>query len=405
MSVVRIHSAFHPPEFDYSFREIIMQRVTLGLCLTILFGVTSICEIVHPAHAQSSPTDRILAAVQKTPKAVSVSGAGDYAYYELKIENLCGAGSITEAATAWVDEWAITEKAVAMSVTYTFPNSYPNLSNITIPLIAVANTGDRGVQNCAPITVKDIPRNQEVTARFDFSTKEGVRFLDASGAVASFGKLAGAVGGLAAPGGGVVFTGAAAAVSFLASNTKPLKDLTDATNELLKLLDRDRKPRGVVAEIARSTGRASYRAQQKEVFAVQKSYYDALIKSEPSQPYWAIPADFSRVAGKDWNDVVRDVLNAHPAFWENMARFCPALRNTLSAAAHSDTISIAVGLYYHAAANSDSYGQVANRTCLNTQEVKLLAKRGWARPFDSALSFQSAPWPGAPQVVAANTPR
>lgn len=382
-----------------------MQRVTLGLCLTILFGAMAVFAPLDPADAQTTEIDRIIAAVRNRPRPVAVTGAGDYAYYELKIENLCGAGSITEAATTWVDGQTFTDRAVAMSVTYTFPDSYPRLSDITIPLIAVANSGDRGVQNCAPISVKDIPRNQSATARFDFSAKEGFRFLDASGAAASFGKLAGAVGGLAAPGGGVVFTGAAAAVSFLASNTKPLKDLTDATNDLLKLLDRDRKPRGVVAEIARTSGRASYRAQQREVFAVQKSYYDTLIPSDPSQPYWAIPADFSRVAGKDWNDVVRDVLNAYPAFWENMARFCPALRNTLSAAAHSDTISIAVGLYYHAAANSDSYGQVANRTCLNTQEVKLLAKRGWARPFDSALSFQSAPWPVTQQVVAANTPR
>jgi hypothetical protein len=382
-----------------------MLHAALRVCLATLLGVTSTCVAVHSARAQSSPTERILAAVRKMPKPVPVKGAGDYVYYELKIENLCGAGSITEAATAWVDEMTITERAVAMSVTYTFPNSYPNLSDITIPLIAVANSGDRGVQNCAPITVKDIPRNQEATARFDFSTKEGFRFLDASGVLASFGKLAGAVGGIAAPGGGIVFTGAAAAVSFLTSNTKPLKDLTDSTNELLKLLDRDRKPRGVVSVIARSTGRASYLAERKEVFAVQKSYYDTLIKSEPSQPYWAIPADFSRVAGKDWNDVVRDVLNAYPAFWENMARFCPALRNTLSAAAHSDTISIAVGLYYHAAANSDSYGQIAKRTCLNTQEFKQLATRGWGRPFDGALSFQNVPWPGTPQVVAASTPR
>ena len=360
-----------------------------------------------PAFAEPV-VDNIYAAVQRQPSVKRIpSSTGEFAYYALEIENLCGPGSLTQAAMDWVDAATFPgyQRAVALSVTYAFPDSFPRLANVTIPLIAIANTGDRGVQNCAPITVRDVPRNQAATVRFDFSAKEAFRFLDASGVVASFGKVAGAVGGLAGYGGGVVVSGAATAVSFLAANTAPIKNLTDATNELLKLLDRDRRPRGSVKAIAETTGRVSYGSRRAEVFAVQKSYYDTLIKSRPGQPYWSIASDFTQVAQRDWNDVVRDVVNAYPAFWENMPRFCPALRNTLSAAAHSDPISIALALYYHAAANADSYNLATNRTCLSSQEFRQLSKRGWARPFENALSFQNVAWPEPGQQVAAQTIR
>src|SRR6218665_3677380 len=116
-SALHIRSAFHLPIFDYLFREIIMQRVTLGLCLTALLGAMAVSAPLDTADAQTTEIDRIIAAVRNRPRPVAITGAGDYAYYQLKIENLCGAGSITEAATAWVDGQTFTDRAVAMSVT------------------------------------------------------------------------------------------------------------------------------------------------------------------------------------------------------------------------------------------------------------------------------------------------
>lgn len=352
------------------------------------------------AQTSSEALNRVYEAVKAKPRFTAVPRtAGAYAYYNMRVDHLCGRGSISEAAIGWVDESLLpgTSRAVAMSATFTFPDAYPARPDVSVPLIAAANTGDR-IQNCDSLTFTDIPRNQRVKVRIDFAAKESFRFIDPSPVIASITKVASSVGALTAYGGAPLFAGGAAAVSFLSSNTAPITSLTSAVNELLALMDVKRSPWSTIRSIDPAIGRASYFAKRAEVFALRKEYKETLIEAQPTEAYWSIPNEISKVAKRDWNDIIRDVANAYPAFWENLEKFCPALRNTLSAAVRSDAITVALGLYYHSANYSDNYLTASGRTCLNTRETVLLSDRHWVRPFDGANSFQRVPWPNTPLV-------
>lgn len=372
----------------------------------IATAAVAVTAFAAPSYADMSPAlQRVFAAVKNQPRMIQVPAASaGYVYYDMRVDRLCGSGSISEAAMNWVDEPVFpgTVRAVAMSATFSFPQAFPARPDVTVPLIVAANSGDR-IQNCDPLTFSDIPRNERLKVRIDFAAKEGFRVFDVSPIITSVGKVVTSLGALTSYGGSPVVAGGAAVVSFLTSNTQPVANLTAAVNELLTLLDVRRSPWSTIRPVESIIGRASYRDATGEVFALQKGYKETTIVSDPTGPISQIPSDFSRLVKRNWDDVVADVMNANPAFWESLDRFCPAFRRTLSRAANADQIAVALGLYYHAGSNSDSYLQApaSGRTCLNTAEIALLTSRHWIKPFDGVLSFQKAAWPGSQTQVAA----
>lgn len=368
-----------------------------------------------PSRAEMSPAlQRVHTAVRNQPTPVPVPrGAGAYSYYDMKIDRLCGSGSISEAATNWVDEPAFSEtgrfpgtiRTIAMSVTFSFPET--DRPNVTLPLVVGASNTAERVQNCDSLIFTNIPRNEKTKVRIDFAVTEGFRLSDPSSVIGSIGRVVSALGALTGYGGSPAIAGTSAVVSFLTANTKPVTDLTNAMNELLALLDAKHKPWSTINPIEAGTGRLSHRvtprSAQSEVFAMQKGYKDTMLVSDPTGPFSQIPQDYSRLVRRNWDDIVADVMNANPAFHERLDSFCPAFRRTLSRAVNTDPVAVALGLYYHAASNSDSYLQApaSGRTCLNTSEINQLIARHWIKPFEGVLSFQKAAWPTAQTQVAA----
>src|SRR5688572_18756644 len=82
-----------------------------------------------------------------------IPATGSFGFYDIGIRNLCGPGSISEAAETFVNQarnaFIVTEKrAVALTVTLTFSGSQVSPNVVNLPLIVLSSDTTSNVIEC-----------------------------------------------------------------------------------------------------------------------------------------------------------------------------------------------------------------------------------------------------------------
>lgn len=371
--------------------------------LGLLLGMVMAAASAAPAQT----VDDLLTAVRNQPRTVTITESFDGARYDLKITNLCDEGSLNRLASAYVSSGGFLDpnRAIAMTVTLKFPGANPAIKDVTVPLIAMADFGDKGTENCDSLLVSDIPRNQRVIARFDVATKEFYVISDKTALVTAFVQLSSALSSVK----GLSLTspwGAAATTAFglIAQNAKPITDLTAAANTLLAQLDVGKSPRPQLRPLERDKARLTYVSGRRDVFSLAKeNRVSRMLLPQTANTSWqSVPDDFARPYGQLEVKLI-SVESSHAPWTSSEAEFCADLDRQLVLQTQGDQVAVAIGKAYHMYMRPDDY-QELKLSCLSPSQVALLRGLKYRQPFANAysLKYVGNPKPKtAPQVTVA----
>jgi hypothetical protein len=400
-----------------------MRALAYGIAAAVLFvsGVSAQGPELPPAGSrppvsdQNDPTVRFRSALRAMvlePKQTGTTPANEL-LADITVENLCGAGSLNEAARRFINErtnnWVIREnRAVALTATISFAEaSAPALA--TIPLILLVPEGTKAsdgteIKNnisCNPVILGSIPKDQPLTIKLELKFKQGefrftdgpIKALDFIGKALNTAALLGPH--TAAAGHGVLAFSAA------------LAPLTQATNEFLKLFGDEGTDIPTLYRWDRTKTRLEFKDGRTTRLALVKTFKKSTLNFTPSEPetmkaaintkFGTPPADHLQLNYNKANTEY-GAFSADPTI-PRFKTFCIKLQSELESAYSADPSVVPVAIYYH---HYKQQQDLADKrlTCLTASQVKLLRDMGVTQePYPGAYGGPSpTPPPGTPSV-------